>query len=47
MRWHPAFALDSVPEMKVALLPVPPVKGTYKTVEDLLNVAQDYMMEQV
>ena len=47
LRWHPAFALDSVPEVEAAPLPAPPVKETYTTAKDLLTVAQDRLAERV
>ena len=47
LRWHPAFALDSVPEVEAAPLPAPPIKETYTTAKDLLTVAQDRLTERV
>ena len=47
LRWHPAFALDSVPEVEAAPLPAPPIKETYTTARDLLTVAQDRLTERV
>ena len=47
LRWHPAFALDSVPEIEAALLPAPPIKETYSTAKDVLNVTQDRLAERV
>lgn len=47
LRWHPAFALDSVPEVEAAPLPTPPIKETYTTAKDVLNVAQDRLTERV
>jgi chromatin licensing and DNA replication factor 1 len=47
LRWHPAFALDSVPEVEAAPLPAPPIKETYTTAKDVLNVAQDRLAERV
>jgi chromatin licensing and DNA replication factor 1 len=47
LRWHPAFALDSVPEVEAAPLPSPPIKETYTTAKDVLNVAQDRLAERV
>ena len=47
LRWHPAFTLDSVPEVEAAPLPAPPIKETYTTAKDVLNVAQDRLAERV
>ena len=47
LRWHPAFALDSVPEVEATPLPAPPIKETYTTAKDLLTVAQDRLTERV
>jgi chromatin licensing and DNA replication factor 1 len=47
LRWHPAFALDSVPEIDAASLPAPPIKETYTTAKDVLNVAHDRLAERV
>ena len=47
LRWHPAFMLDSVPEVEAAPLPTPPIKETYTTAKDVLNVAQDRLAERV
>ena len=47
LRWHPAFALDSVPEVEAASLPAPPIKETYTTAKDLLTMAQDRLTERV
>ena len=47
LRWHPAFALDSVPEIVVAPLPTPPIKETYNTAKDVLNATQGRLAERV
>ena len=47
LRWHPAFVLDSVPEIEAALLPAPPIKESYTTAKDVLNVAQGCLTERV
>ena len=47
LRWHPAFLLDSVPEIEVASLPTPPIKETYTTAKDVLNVAQGRLAQRV
>ena len=47
LRWHPAFALDSVPEIEAVPLPTPPIKETYTTAKDVLNVAQGRLAERV
>ena len=47
LRWHPAFVLDSVPDIEVAPLPTPPIKETYTTAKDVLNVAQDRLAKRV
>ena len=47
LRWHPAFALDSVPELEAAPLPTPPIKETYTTAKDVLSVAQGRLAERV
>lgn len=47
LRWHPAFALDAVPEVEVAPLPLPPIKETYTTAKDVLNVAQGRLAQHV
>ena len=47
LRWHPAFALDTIPEIEAAPLPVPPVIDTYTTAKDVLNVAQGRLAKGV
>ena len=47
LRWHPAFALDLVPEIEAAPLPTPPIKETYTTAKDVLRVAQGRLTERV
>ena len=47
LRWHPAFALDSVPDVEATPLPTPPIKETYTTTKDVLNVAQDRLVKRV
>ena len=47
LRWHPAFALDFIPEVEAAPLPAPPIKETYTTAKDLLTMAQDRLTERV
>ena len=47
LRWHPAFALDSVPEIEASPLPAPPIKETYTTAKDVLNVTQGRLAEHV
>ena len=47
LRWHPAFTLDSVPEVEAAPLPAPPIKETYTTAKDILTVAQDRLTARV
>lgn len=47
LRWHPAFALDSVQEIEAAPLPAPPIKESYTTAKAILNVAQGRLSERV
>lgn len=47
LRWHPAFALDTVPEIEAATLPAPPIKETYTTAKDVLTVAQGRLAPRV
>ena len=47
LRWHPAFALDTVPDIAAAPLPTPPIKETYTTAKDVLNVAKGHLGDRV
>ena len=47
LRWHPSFALDSVPEIAASPMPTPPIKETYTTAKDVLNVAQGRLADRV
>lgn len=47
LRWHPAFQLDTVPDVEEAELPKPPLTESYTTARDVLNVAQEWLAPRV
>ncbi|XP_078525415.1 DNA replication factor Cdt1 [Lissotriton helveticus] len=42
-RWHPRFNVDTVPDIPVAELPLPPQVNTLTTAQDVLNKARGMM----
>ena len=47
LRWHPAFQLDSVPDVEEAELPKPPLTESYTTAQDVLNATQARLAPRV
>ena len=45
-RWHPRFALDSVPDIEPSELPAPPVK-VYQTAVQVLGAAGEKLTARV
>lgn len=46
-RWHPAFQLDTVPEVKEAELPHLPITESYTTAKDVLQATRTKMSNRV